>query len=306
MAALGGISQGVMKKLDKKGVVDFKGNKVIQDGDKTTIEIGNKSITIDEYGDTSITDASAPGSDESERVSMNEKLGNARDASGQIADKYTGGMYSSGRDSIAGGLKKVPGVKTVGRGTKGLASGTYRAGKAYMRFKRAGPPMESAMEAYDIMRESPIGRRNSGATGDTGQKEIEVSEDEPISDLKESIEQQDLDDTDEPSIEDMESLTYRHETFDEYDEPGGDGQHTMQRGYLENDSTGEEIPMVSFRVDENSPELEDGETYDLENAHARKWDTSWPQAHSQGRSFADDDGKYPQVKLTNNSQVKKC
>lgn len=100
---------------------------------------------------------------------------------------------------------------------------------------------------------------------------------------------------------DMEKVTY-HDTH------GGDDGTMYQQGYLE-DENGNRRPYLSwgdkFQDTEDLPELEDGETYNIENANGNVYEQGQPRSQHVTTDMIDENDEFVQMEGTHDTTITK-
>lgn len=256
-----------------------------------------------------------------------EKLGGDKGA-------VYGGMAGAAAGKAAGKISNA-GITAAGKVPKAAMKGANlakRGGQAYWSVFKQPDVASSLGETARIARESPIGKPDEPDTvPEDGPVDPEDAEDFGASD--------DLDnyDTGEDGPEDgdggignpdeaenlnsddlhdarVDELNNDPDKFEngrfnlenvEYQEENstmigrGDDRKEMQKGEFVDPDTGETVKQVGFGTDNDTPELEDGEQYNLENVELRSWNEDKPLAHEGV------EGDYTQVKVDDNSSVSK-
>jgi len=110
---------------------------------------------------------------------------------------------------------------------------------------------------------------------------------------------------------DVSNVRYQHEkvaytTDDGLKEAGdisdkGEVKSEVRIGYLQSTTSGEEMPVVAFGSDGDTPLLSTGSEYDLGNVGLRKYNERFPAAH--GKVRGDNNGDYDQIALDQSSQI---
>lgn len=215
---------------------------------------------------------------------------------------------------------------TANMGNKSLAQGGKDAyGKAksgYRAARDAKSDIESVGDVSGFSEGMGSGGNGNGASemsdppGGDGESSSDTMDDPPDPDSVDAsssaessssggrTSSDNLNDFDDPEKWDGENFDAENATYHDSNDDLADQMH--QKGTLE-DTNGNTRPYVSFKNSggDNPPTLEDGETYDLNNAQGRSYGANQPHAHKPNNIQTDSKGNYNQVHGTSQTTANK-